>query len=62
MAYILKIERFFLKVENIFSNMDFIARLTTAMGVGMNAFNDRLLKRNTEQLDRYLNERQGQAK
>lgn len=57
MNWITKFENGVLKVEAFFNNMDFIARFTTALGVGMNAFADTLLKRNTEALKQYKDAR-----
>lgn len=57
MEVIKKIENFFLKVENFLSKADFIARFSTAMGVGIKAFNDHLMTRNSDVLKTYLHER-----
>jgi hypothetical protein len=57
MNWITKFENVALKIEAFFNNMDFIARLSTALSVGMNAFNDTLLKRNTEALKQYKDAR-----
>lgn len=58
MEWIKNVEKFFLKVENFFSKFDFIARFSVAAGIGMNAFNDKLLKRNEKQLKTYLDARE----
>ncbi len=57
MEWINHIENFFKKVETFFTKIDFVPRLFTAAGVGMKAFNDKLLKRNDDVLEKYLNDR-----
>lgn len=58
MEWFKKMEQFFIKLENFFTKFDFIARLSVALGVGMSAFNDKLLKRNEKALKEYLDARQ----
>lgn len=57
MNWITKIESGFKKVEQFFGNLNFIAKLSKGLSVGMKACNDVMFNRNTEQLDKYLAER-----
>ncbi len=57
MKYIESIQKGFQKVENFFSNLNFIAKISKALSVGIKACNDELLGRNIEQLKIYLETR-----
>ena len=53
------IENFFGKIEGFFTNVNFIAKLTTALSVATKALNDSLMGRNKEALKTYLAARDG---
>ena len=62
MKLIQTIENVALKIEKFASNFDFFARMAKAFGVGMNAFNDALLSRNTQALKQYQDARNNENK